>query len=124
MFQITRIAYNTTKLGRTLVKNVATKKINIAQASSDLTAFHNKMNRIAPHSKNVFKRAYNWVKTFVKSFKDAVTAIKGMIADEANELGRKLKFREKIGVVKNGFKIIKGKIADFKSEMKKLATTN
>ena len=122
MFPITRIAYKTTKLGRNLVKKVATNKINIAQASDDLAVFHSEMNKIAPHSKNIFKRAYYWVKTFIVAVKDAYSSLKTWIAEEAELRGKKLNLKEKINIAKYVVKLAKERVTRFKTEMKDLAT--
>ena len=121
MFPITRIAYKTTKLGRNLVKKVATNKINIAQASDDLAVFQSTMHKIAPHSKKIFKRAYYWVKTFIGAVKDAYSSLRTWIAEEAELRGKKLNLKEKIDIAKSVVKLAKEQVTRFKTEMKNLA---
>lgn len=83
MFSITRTAAAMTKIERKIVKLAAKDKINLDQASDVFKSLLQKNEAKAPFSNNIFKRAYDWTKTFVnnikmlkKGIKDAVNEVK------------------------------------------------
>lgn len=70
MFKITRLAAAMTKIERKAVKLVGQGKIKLESASDSFKLLNATGTKKAPHSKNIFKRAYNWCKTFIGNFKN------------------------------------------------------
>lgn len=121
MFPLTRVSAKIANTGRNLVKKVATNKINLQEASADVVTFHKTMNDIAPHSKSILKRTYNWLKTFFITLKNSIQELKKQFAEEAELLGEKLSFKEKLAIVKNGVSYLTAKLDQIKEEMTKLS---
>ena len=127
MFNVTRLAAGITTLGRKTVKNVAKNKINLKNASDNFKSLYNENIQSHPYSKNIFKRAYIWVKEFFKNYKELKEVIKGKInqykASVNEETNRKVKKQEIKEVKKFLLQNIKGIINTLKQEMKNLKTS-
>lgn len=97
MFSVTRTAAAMTKLERKIVKLVAKEKINPENASDIFQSLNNKATEKAKYSKNIFKRAYVWIKTFVGNFKQLNKDLKDNIKKTKEEWNESLagKFTKK-----------------------------
>lgn len=81
MFPITRTAVAMTKIERKVVKLAAKDKINLEQASDIFKSLLEKTEAKAPFSKNIFKRAYVWVKTFADNLKSLRQGVKNAVKE-------------------------------------------
>ena len=128
MFTVTRLAAGMTTLGRKAVKNVAKNKINLKNASDDFKSLYSDNVQSHPYSKNIFKRAYIWIKEFIENYK----YLKGFIKETVNkykdsrneELTGKVKRQEIKEVKKSLLENIKGIVNSLKKEIKSLKTSS
>ena len=128
MFTVTRLAAGMTTLGRKAVKNVAKNKINLTNASDDFKSLYSDNVQSHPYSKNIFKRAYIWIKEFIENYK----YLKGFIKETVNkykdsrneELTGKVKRQEIKEVKKSLLENIKGIVNSLKKEIKSLKTSS
>ncbi len=128
MFTVTRLAAAMTTLGRKAVKNVAKNKINLTNASDDFKSLYSDNVQSHPYSKNIFKRAYIWIKEFIENYK----YLKGFIKETVNkykdsrneELTGKVKRQEIKEVKKSLLENIKGIVNSLKKEIKSLKTSS
>ncbi len=116
-----------TTLGRKAVKNVAKNKINLTNASDDFKSLYSENVQSHPYSKNIFKRAYIWVKEFIENYKYLKDFIKETVnkykASRNEELTGKVKRHEIKEVKKSLLENIKGIVNSLKKEMKSLKTS-
>ena len=127
MFTVTRLAAGMTTLGRKAVKNVAKNKINLKNASDDFKSLYSDNVQSHPYSKNIFKRAYIWIKEFIENYK----YLKGFIKETVNkykdsrneEFTGKVK-KHKIKEIKTSLlENVKDIVNSLKKEMKSLKTS-
>lgn len=120
MFQVTRLAAGITKTTRKALKNVATGKIKLENASDSFNRFYNNNVKNLEYSKNIFKRAHAWVKDFINNFKEIKSAIKEMINEKTEELGKKFTRKDKKELKNNMFNLVNKTLKNIRTEIKEL----
>lgn len=120
MLQITRTAAALTKVTRKALKNVSTGKINLQNASDSFNKFYNNGVKDLKYSNNIFKRTIQWVKDFIKNYKETKSAIKDIITDKTKELGKNLTKKDKKSLKDFFIETVKDGIKAQKTELDKL----
>lgn len=130
MFKLITTTAKLTNTSRILVNRVGKKQINLGKAPQIVKDFFENSTKNKEYSKNIFKRAWIWVKDFVENFKAITSAIKEQIEAKAKALGKKFT-KQDAKTTRNDI-LAKGKetINKIKEEIDKLtkkaktATTN
>ena len=124
MFPITRLSAKFATAANKVVKNAAKGNIKPTDMSATLKDFYETVSPEAPkYTKNIFKRAINWVKYFVKSFKAFCADVKDSIQEKKTEfekLGKKFTKKDKKEVKKETASAWKKTLKDIKEEIKLL----
>jgi formate dehydrogenase maturation protein FdhE len=118
MFPITRFSAKITNIQRSLVKGVAKNKIDLAKDKRVDGFYQCAVKTGGDYKKNIFSRMFQWVKAFVKNFKETKEKMSKFINEtktELADLGEKFNKKEFFKVVvrqnKENFKKIKESIA-------------
>ena len=111
MFQITKLAATATKLERKTIKDFSKLAIKIGEKPdafvNEIKEMLPKDRSVLPYTKNIFKRAYYWIKTFITNYKEGKKALGEKIQDYKDHFGKVFtKKREKQvkKIITNGLK--------------------
>lgn len=120
MFKITRLAATITKIQTKVVKNIANGKINAESAKDSFETFKAIAEKNAPYSKNIFKRMSNWVKSFIKNFKEIKSTIKDTIQEIKDNSIKTFSKKDKKEVIKTFWDLTKIRMDEAKTELNKI----
>ena len=114
MFKVTRVVGNLTNIGRKVVKQTTKANIDLSKVGDEFAKVRDFAKSKAPYTKNVFKRAWNWIKEFVGNFKEVKSSIKAKVNEAKKSLGDKFSRKDKKEAIKT---VLEEKIA-FVAEIK------
>ena len=124
MFRITKLAVSMTKLERNTVNRLSKEVPEISdefiKTFEDIYSKEGVKKEILPYSKNIFKRAVNWVKAFITNYKLFNEGFKAKISSIKENYGE-LFTKKRQKYVKNQLaKYFKNQKTEIKEEINSL----
>ena len=109
-----------TNTSRILVNRVKTNKINLNKASDVVKDFFENSTKHKEYSKNIFKRAWVWVKDFIDNLKEMVNVIRKQIKKNAEKLGKNFTKKDAKTIKKDILALVNETVKKIKTEIDKL----